>query len=108
MQNWNSMQFGEVKIETIEKQFLFEVQIYFNDIDVDTVQVELFANGIDGENPVIQKMIRGAKIENTENGYNYHIYVTTLRSASDYTPRIIPYYPDVSVPLEISLIMWQR
>jgi len=108
IQNWNSMKFDAVKIETIEKQYLFEVQIYFNDINPDCVQVELFANGIDGETPIIQKMVRGAKIENHENGYNYHISVTSLRSASDYTPRIIPYFPDVSVPLEISLILWKR
>ena len=36
-QKWGSMHFGEVKFMTIEKQHKIEVQIYFNDLDPDTL-----------------------------------------------------------------------
>lgn len=28
--------------------------------------------------------------------------------AGDFTPRLIPYFPGVAVPLEISLILWHH
>ena len=107
-QGWDSMRFGDVKVETLEKQHKFEVQIYFNKLDPDTVQIELFANGTDGHPPIMQKMARGSKLEGTANGYNYFTSVSSTRPALDYTPRAIPCLPNVSVPLEISRILWQR
>ncbi len=107
-QGWDSMRFGDVKVETLEKQHKFEVQIYFNKLDPDTVQVEIFANGTDGHTPIVQKMARGSKLEGTANGYNYFTSVSSTRPALDYTPRAIPCLPNVSVPLEISRILWQR
>ncbi len=38
---------GEVKFETINKKHRFDVQVFFNTLDPDFVQVELFANGKD-------------------------------------------------------------
>ena len=108
VQNWDTIHFGEVKFETIENQHQFEVQVYFNGLDPDTVQVELFANGVDGKVPTVQKMIRGAKLNGTGNGYQYVTSVTTTRPALDFTARAIPYFPTVSVPLEIPRILWQR
>jgi starch phosphorylase len=107
-QKWDSMRFGEVKFETIEKQHKFEVQIYFNDLDADQVQVELFANGMNGEAPVVQKMTRDSKLEGTGNGYLFNASVTSSRQAIDFTARAIPYFPNVSIPLEIPRILWQR
>jgi starch phosphorylase len=107
-QGWDSMYFGDVKFETLEKHHKFEVQIYFNKLDPDTVQVELFANGTDGHPPIVQKMTRDSKLEGTGNGYNYFTSVSSTRPALDYTPRAIPCLPNVSVPLEISRILWQR
>ncbi len=108
-QKWDTMRFGEVKSETIKKQHKFTVQIYFNDLDPDSVQVELFADGINGKAPIIQKMKRDAKLKNAaNNGYDYQASVAARRPASDYTARIIPGIPNVSAPLEISRILWQR
>jgi starch phosphorylase len=107
-QKWDSMRFGEVKLVTIGKKHEFDVHIYFNDLDPDTVLVELFANGINGEAPMVRKMKRGSKLDGTANGYNYHASAEATRPASDYTARAKPYLPNVSVPLEISRILWQR
>ena len=107
-QEWDSMFFGDVNFETLDKQHKFEVQIYFNKLDPDTVQVELFANGTNGKPPIVQKMTRGSKLEGTANGYHYFASVSSSRPALDYTPRAIPFLPNVSVPLEISGILWQH
>jgi len=107
-QKWDSIQFGEAKFETIENQFQFKVQVYFNELDPDTLQVELFANGMNGDSPVLLKMTQGTKLEDAANGYNYHASVSATRPASDYTARVIPSIPNISVPLEISRILWQH
>ena len=107
-QRWDSLRFGEVKFETIKKQHKFEVQVYFNDLDPNTIEVQLFANGMNEESPIVQKMKRGTKLEGASNGYHYTVSVSATRSALDYTVRAIPYFPNVSVPLEISRILWQR
>lgn len=107
-QKWHSLHFGEVKVETIENQHIFEVQIYFNDLDSDKVQVQLFSNGINGEDPLVQIMERGKTLEGETNAFQYHATVSASRSASDYTVRAIPVIPAVSVPLEISRILWQH
>jgi starch phosphorylase len=102
------MHFGEVKFESVDQYNKIEAQIYFGDLNPDTLQLELFANGIDGESPQVQKMIRGAKIEGTDNAYYYNASVSSGRPATDYTPRVIPNLPGVSVPLETNLILWQH
>jgi starch phosphorylase len=107
-QKWNTIYFGEVKFNTSGEMHDFDVHIYFNDLDPDKGQVELFANGISGEAPIVHKMKRGTKLEGTTNVYQYHVSVEATRPATDYTPRVIPYLPNSSVPLEISRILWQR
>jgi len=106
-QNWSKLRFGEVKVESNEEKHAFEVQVYLEDLDPDAVHVELYANGADGAAPIRQEMVRGQRLAGG-NGYLYSGKVEATRPASDYTPRVIPSYPGVSVPLEASQILWQR
>jgi starch phosphorylase len=107
-QNWNSLHFGEIKCETINEQHNFELQVYFNNLDPNAVQIELFASGLNGENPVILKLEHKVKIEIRTNCYIYKTSVPATRPASDYTARAIPCIENIKVPLEISNISWQR
>lgn len=107
-ENWESICFGEVQIATIETQHIFDVQVHFNNVNPNNVQVELFANDSIGENPMITKMEQRKQLEGSINGYHYTASVNSTRPATDYTPRIIPRLPGVSVPLETALIHWQH
>jgi glycogen phosphorylase len=107
-QKWGSVSFGETGFKIFKDMVKFDVQVYFNDLNPDSVQVELFANGVNGESPFSQKMEQGEKLKGPGNGYYYFTSVYSTRPASDYTIRAIPYFPDVAVPLEISRILWQR
>jgi starch phosphorylase len=106
-QNWPKLRFGEVKVESDEEKHTFEVQVYFGGLDPDTVRVGLFAEGTDGIPPVRQEMTRGQRLAGG-NGYLYSAQVEATRPASDYTSRVIPSRPGVSVPLEACEILWQR
>lgn len=106
-QKWPAMRFGEMKVETRGQQ-IFEVKVYLNDIDPNAVRVELYADGINGSQPVRLEMKRGRQLDNSERGYIYSVTVSTTRPAADYTARVIPYYEDVAIPLEAAKILWQR
>jgi glycogen phosphorylase len=107
-QNWDEIRFGEIKLNTTGSKHHFEVQLHFNNLDPDAVKVELFANGLNGTNPVIIKMEQVNKKENLTGAHHYKATINSERPASDYTPRVIPNLHGVSVPLETNLILWQH
>ena len=107
-QSWDALHFGKLEVRTIENQYLFEVTFYFNEVDPNQLRLELVANGLNGENPVVQVLIRGNLLENESNAYHFKASVSASRPSTDYTPRAIPSIPTVAVPLEISRVKWQR
>jgi starch phosphorylase len=107
-QKWTTLRFDEVKIQTEGEQHIFEVQVYLDDLDPDTVQVELYANGLNGAAPERVEMKRVRQLVGAINGYAYHASVPATRPASDYTARLIPRRDGVAVPLESSRILWQH
>lgn len=107
-QKWAGLRFGEMKHETDGEQHVFEVQVYLDDLDPEAVQVELYANGINADQPERVTMQRARQLMGATNGYAYGAILPATRSATDYTARIIPRRDGVSVPLESARIMWQR
>lgn len=105
---WANLRFGEAKVETRGEQHVFVVQVYLNGIDSNAVRVELYAEGVNGDEPVRQEMTRGERLVGAENGYVYTAGVPANRPPTDYTARIRPYFPGVSVPLEAAQILWHR
>jgi starch phosphorylase len=104
-QEWHSISFGDLQIETHDGQHHFRVEVIFGGVDPEAVQVELFAP--DPENRAWrQPMARGDKLPDREGAYLFTTQVPATRPAGDFTPRLIPYFPGVAVPLEIPLILW--
>ncbi len=102
---WGSLRFGDLRLETNGEQHVFEVEIFLNDLDPDAVRVELYADGIDGDDPVRMEM---KCPQHASRGCVYSATVSTTRPAKDYTPRVIPQRSGVAVPLESARILWQR
>ena len=106
-QNWGNLRLGEMSATTIGEYHVFEVQVYLNGLETNAVNVELYAEGVNGGNPVRQEMMRGGQLVGAENGYTYVTEVLATRPDTDYTVRIIPHRPGVAIPLEASRILWQ-
>jgi len=106
-QEWSNLCFGEVKVASDEGKHVFEAQVYLSGLDPNTVQVELYANGVNGGEPVRQEMTRGRELVGA-NGYVYTGQVRSTRPTADYTVRVIPHHSGVAVPLEAARILWQR
>jgi starch phosphorylase len=107
-QKWSTLHFGEVKVETKGKQHVYEVQVYLNDLDPESVCVELYADGMNGSAPVWQKMKLVRQPAAADGSCVYRAQVPASRPATDYTARVIPYYDCIAVPLEEAHILWQR
>jgi starch phosphorylase len=86
----------------------FMVQVYLNGIAADAVCVELYANGLNGGEPVRQELMWGQRLEGVENGYVYSGTVPATRPATDYTLPVIPFRTGAEVPLEAVQILWER
>ncbi|MFA5018010.1 MAG: alpha-glucan family phosphorylase, partial [Methylobacter sp.] len=105
---WAALRFGEVKVETDGEQHRFEVQVYLDDLNPESVRVELYADGVDGNAPERVDMKRVRQSADASDGSLYSVTVAATRPATDYTARIIPHCGGVAIPLEAAHILWQR
>jgi starch phosphorylase len=107
-QHWPKLRFGSLRVETEGEQHLFHVPVYLDELDCDAIQVELYAEPLEGGEPVRQVMVRREPLIGAENGYQYTAVVAASRPAGDFTPRIIPHNAAAIVPLESPEILWYR
>ncbi len=105
---WGAIRFGEVRVNPDANHYEIEVELRLNGLDVDAVRVELFADAINGGNPMRQEMTRAPTRPTAPTCNLYRASVPMTRPASDYTARAIPQRPGVGVPLEYGRILWQR
>jgi glycogen phosphorylase len=106
--HWHEVRFGAVEVSREDDGWAFCVHIYLGEIPAASVRVEVYVDPTDGEEPLRTEMERGDTIPGAINGYVYHAGMPTSRPAADFTPRVVPYHPEVRVPTEASLICWQR
>jgi starch phosphorylase len=107
-QEWGTLHFGKVNVQTRGEQHVFEVELYFGDLDPGAVRVELYADGVIGRTPVSQEMNRIRQLAGATRGYVYSASVSATIPSADYTARVIPRCDGVAVPLEDAHILWQR
>jgi len=105
---WPALRFGEMKVETNGEQHVFEIQVFLNNLDPNSVRVELYADGVKSDVPVRQEMKRISQLAGTTGGYVYRAQVPVTRPPTDYTARVIPHCEGVVIPLEDGRILWQR
>ena len=105
---WAGFRFGAVAVETKGAHHFIRIEVFLPDSDRDSVRVELYADGLQGENPVRQEMTRLGPLANGTGGFTFSGTVSSARPATDYTARIIPHHDGLSTPLEAGWILWQR
>ena len=103
---WGTISFGPLQVESADARHHFQAAVNLGGLDPNTVRVELFGDGREGEEPVRVPMERGARLPN--GSFLYGASIGRERNASDFTPRVVPDHPGASVPLEVSQILWQR
>jgi glycogen phosphorylase len=107
-EKWADLRFDQMKVETDGTQHVFEAQVYLNDFDPNAMRVELYADAVNGGEPVRQAMTRVRRLAGAASAYAYRVEVAATRPITDYTARAIPNCDGVAVPLEAAQIQWQR
>src|SRR5262249_10280934 len=107
-QHWSKLRFGHVYHETVGDFHRFRAQVYLDELEPASVLVELYAQAQNGGAPGRQPLTRRDTLIGTVKGFLYTAEVPSTRNADDYTPRIVPAFRDVHVPLEARQILWQH
>jgi starch phosphorylase len=106
--HWNSIRFGDIHIETNGNSHLFQVPVYLDELNPEAVSVELYADAPRDQEPFCAAMKRVQALAGSVGGYLYSGEAPVERTASDYTPRVVPFFEGVGVPLEAGQILWYR
>jgi starch phosphorylase len=106
-QHWSSLRFGELKVASSAQGHVFEIELALAGLAPDSVAVELYADAA-GEQSAFRQPMTRTPAAASSGAYVYGCSVTGQRPASDYTPRVIPRFDGVAVPLEAGRILWQR
>lgn len=107
-QHWPRLRFDDLNVDSDGNHHIFAVKAYLDEIDPDAVRVELYAEGLSGDEPVHHVMERGEPLVGSANAYTFKACVPADRPATDFTPRMVPYHPAASAPLEASQILWYK
>ncbi len=106
--HWPSLRFGSATVQQQDKQYHFQVQVFLDDLTSEAVRVELYADGEKDTGPITQTMNRGERLVGAANGFTYSAVIPIMRSAADYTPRLVPQHVGALVPLEAPFILWHE
>lgn len=110
--NWHELHWGELQLQAKDRTLEFSVALYLADIPADSIEVQLFANPLsdtesaDSTDSIIHRMQRAQAVPGAVNAHVYCTEISTDRSATDFTPRVIPAFPTVNIPLESTLVCW--
>ena len=102
---WRNVRFGELTVSTHDGHHCFRVEVNLGGIQPSDVQVELYADPVDGEPPFRAAMSPAGAVDGA---CLYAGLAPGTRPAGHYTPRVIPRREGALIPAEISLIAWQK
>jgi len=105
-QSWHKLRFGNLDVQRQDDSHVVTVTVYLDDIDSKAIQVQLYADPLEGTEPEIHEMKVVNVIPGTANGYICRVSIPARRPVEHYTPRIVPYFDGAVVPLEIAQILW--
>jgi len=106
--HWSALRFGGVQVETASGTHTFRVQVYLDDLDPEAVEVQLYAEPLNGGDELVHRLERGEPLVGAIRAWVYSGQVKAERPAADYTARIVPRHPLARIPLEAPHILWQR
>jgi starch phosphorylase len=103
--HWQKLHFGRLDLQSEGDDYTVTVTVYLDELDPKAVQVQLYADPQGNGGSEIHVM-EVAEAAGTANSYLYRARIPARRPAEHYTPRIIPFFDGVAVPLEARQILW--
>ncbi|HTX96719.1 MAG TPA: alpha-glucan family phosphorylase [Mycobacterium sp.] len=101
---WSDVSFGALHVEPAGNGHEFRVLVSLGAVGPDAVQVQLYGDAWERGPTERIPMQRGAEV--IRGTFSYRVRVEGTRPPEAYTPRVVPYHPDASFPLEVEKICW--
>jgi len=105
---WKSVHIGAPAVAQEGDTWVYTVPVYLGEMDADDIQVGIYADASAEDNAQTTELARSVPIPGAANGHLYTGKVSASCPSSHYTVRVLPHHPDVRVPTELALILWQR
>ena len=96
-ESWQSVSIRYPDITQDGDEWIYAVPVLFGEMNPDDIAVELYADPYNEQDGLASAA-----------GYIYTGRVPASRPTDHYTVRVLPYHPDVRIPLELPLIAWQK
>ena len=107
-QHWSGIRFADLTTTARDGLLTISVTVCLGEIEPDAVRVEVYAD-LKGEEPAfVEEMTPVEPIAGVVNAFVYRSTIETTRPSSHFTPRVVPFHPEARIPIEASLIAWQR
>ena len=106
--NWKSVHIGAPDVAQQGDTWVYTVPVYLGDMDADDIRVGIYADPAAEDSVQTADLTRGVPIPGAANGHLYTGKVPASRPYSQYTVRVLPHHPDVRVPTELALVLWQK
>ena len=103
---WSKIRFQKMSASSEKNQHRFEVEVYLDDLNPDDIKVVLFAD--DNEKMFREEMKRVRSLSGDPCTFVYQATIVSDLPSSYFTPRVEPYFPGFSIPLEAGQILWQK
>ncbi len=87
-------------------RWVFEVQVYLNEISAEFIQVQIYADPTETEKAICEIMRCHISIPGSVNGYIFVGSVPNSRPHTHFTPRIVAYHSAALTPIENKLVLW--
>lgn len=108
-QHWGQVRIVETRREQSGDGVRISAQVYLDDLDPDSIRVELYADpATQGRDPERIPLRRGRALPAAGVAYEYEVDIPLQRPAEHYSVRVLPFHPEVRWPLETGLICWER
>jgi starch phosphorylase len=105
---WRDLWFGPALIDSRQGKYFYSVQVHLGRLKPDDVQVELYADPLNSDQPFQVSMTLDRALSDSSGVYRYSGAVPADRPANHYTPRARPRRSVPLSPLEMPLIAWQK
>jgi starch phosphorylase len=103
---WHEVHAGKLEITRNDGGWTFSLPVYLGDLAADSVLAQLCAEPTDSEPETVFQMQPIGPLPGAVNGVLFRAQLSTRRSATDFTARLVPLHPQARIPLESNRILW--
>jgi glycogen phosphorylase len=106
--HWHELRFLNHAVERRHSGYFLSIQVELGSLQPRDVRMEIYADPLNSDKPFLEAMPHIPPSSDAQSIHEYVAAVPSDRPSEHYTPRAVPYHPDVSIPLELPLITWQK